>query len=196
MSLTESFFRFPAIHERCGCICSLWLGFAGSLSSRCYRVLPPFVITILLMANMLYLLVLKMLTILPQEENRYIDQAQDLDFAHISWHKLKEDLTNVCTNMSSWPIPEYARVHVVLLNWLEDDLGTINELIELEKLFKDWFDYSTEVWRIPSGETAEFELGLKLCSVAKQHGGKDDLLIVYYGGHSEEDPYHQTIWRA
>ena len=138
----------------------------------------------------------KVLTVLPQVENRHVDQAPDLDFAHTSWHKFKEVLTNVCTNLLSPPVPEYARVHVVLLNWLEDDLGTINGLIELEELFKDWFDCSTEVWRIPSSEVAEFNLELKLCGVTEQYGGKDDLLIVYYGGHGEEDPYHQTIWRA
>ena len=85
---------------------------------------------------------------------------------------------------------------MVLLNWLEDDLGTIDELIKLEKLFKDWFDYSAEVWRIPSSQQAEWELDQKLSIVTGQYRGGDDLLIVYYGGHGEEDPNHQSIWRA
>ena len=84
---------------------------------------------------------------------------------------------------------------MVLLNWLEDDLGTINELIELEDLFKDYFDYSTEVWRIPS-EDPYFELCQKLNTVVGQYRREDDLLIVYYGGHGGKDPSHQSIWQA
>ena len=137
-----------------------------------------------------------MLTVLPQDENCYVDRAQDLDFAHTSWYKFKEDLTNVCTNLFPRPIPEHARIHVVLLNWLEDDLGTIDELIKLETWLKDCFDCSTEVWRMPSSHQAEWELGLKLSIVTGQYRGEDDLVVVYYGGHGEEDPNHQSIWRA
>ena len=123
-----------------------------------------------------------MLTVLPQDENCYFDRGQDLDFAHTSWYKFKEDLTNVCTNLFPRSIPEHARIHVFLINWLEDDLGTIEELTKLEIFFKAWFDCSTEVWRIPSCKHVEWELEKSLSNVTREYGGEDDLLIVYYGG--------------
>lgn len=137
-----------------------------------------------------------MLTVLPQDENCYFDRAQDLDFAHTTWYKFKEDLTNVCTKLFPRSIPKHARIHVVLINWLEDDLGTTEELMKLEECFKDWFDCSTEVRRIPSSKHVEWELQRTLSNVTGEYHGEDDLLIVYYGGHGEENRDHQSIWRA
>ena len=136
-----------------------------------------------------------MLTILPQEGNCYVDRAQDLDFEHTSLSKFKEDLTKACTNLFPRPIPEHARMHVLLLNWLEDNLNTITELKKLDTFFKEWFDCSTEVWRIPSSKQAEWELGHKLSTVTGEYQNDDDLLIVYYGGHGDADRNYHCIWQ-
>jgi hypothetical protein len=81
------------------------------------------------------------------------------------------------------------------LNWEEDDLGTITELKDLETLLRDSFNFTTEIWRIPTTR-AEDKLESKISLVKAEHGGENKLLIVYYGGHGRFDPNGRSIWHA
>lgn len=81
------------------------------------------------------------------------------------------------------------------MNWAEDDLGTDIELVDMDALFRDHFNYSSEIWKIPS-QHSEDALERKLSEVKVQFGGENRLLIVYYGGHGRHDPSSRSIWQA
>ena len=92
-------------------------------------------------------------------------------------------------------LPQYTQVHALLLNWVEDDLGTDEELFELHAQLQEQFNFTAEIWKIPS-KLPEYELQKKITDVMAAHGGKDKLLIVYYGGHGKYDQNGQSIWQA
>jgi hypothetical protein len=90
---------------------------------------------------------------------------------------------------------QYIGVHALLLNWLEDDLGTHDELIDLQDVFQDQFNFTAEIWRIPSSQS-EDKLEQKISQVKAEFGGENRLLIVYYGGHGKFDVNGRSIWHA
>ncbi len=81
------------------------------------------------------------------------------------------------------------------MNWDDDDLGTATELSDMHALFQDCFNYSSEIWKIPSRHS-EDALERKLSEVKVQFGGENRLLIIYYGGHGRLDPSSRSIWQA
>jgi len=92
----------------------------------------------------------------------------------------------------------YSSVHVLMISWADDDLGTGKEIRELQTIFEDGHRFSTTEVRIPSNDAPEFDLEDVLTSTKSQHGRSEDgLLIIYYGGHSEIDKRTQhSIWKA
>ena len=118
-----------------------------------------------------------------------------LDHAHTSWETFTRDLNIACEAICAPPSVDYDGVHALLMNWMDDDLGTVAELIELDALLKEEFHYSTEIWKIPTKQT-EFEVGQKLAQLTSQMAGKNRLLIVYYGGHGCFDKNGRSIWQA
>ena len=119
----------------------------------------------------------------------------NLDFPHSSWKQFTENLTSACQPYYSQPIRDYRAVHVLLLNWEADDIGTSTELEELRDLFKNRFAYSTEIWPIPSSQP-ENALEIKLGAVKQLYGKERCLIIVYYGGHGKMDRDGRSIWAA
>ena len=87
----------------------------------------------------------------------------------------------------------YATVNVLLLYWEDDDLGVIDEISVLERIFSDNYRYSTERWAIPS-EDSDDSLLLKLHGFRKSNDRDDNLFIIYYGGHGYLNPSRQPIW--
>lgn len=89
----------------------------------------------------------------------------------------------------------YKNVSVLLLHWQSDDLFVLPELEDLEKIFREVYNYETEVFPIPS-ESSHLDLMMKICSMIKQYESEDTLLIVYYGGHARIDESRQSTWCA
>lgn len=89
----------------------------------------------------------------------------------------------------------YKGIFVLLINWIDDDLGTITELEELERTCQESFHCETEIYRIPSRSSYD-SLQEKLFSVKKEHGQEGHLLIVYYGGHGKDDASKRSVWQA
>ena len=87
----------------------------------------------------------------------------------------------------------YKEVHVLLLSWEDDNLGVINEVIELEAVFRDRYHYQTEVWAIPS-ERSHNTLAGKIVQFLNDYESEDNLLITYYGGHGEMNDDRQCVW--
>ena len=44
----------------------------------------------------------------------------------------------------------YEEAHVLLLSWKDDDLRVVEEVSELQDVFRHRYHYETEEWKIPS----------------------------------------------
>ena len=95
--------------------------------------------------------------------------------------------------------PRYDHVTVLLLSWVEDDLGVSSEIGRLQLLFEKDLKYNTEHYQIPS-VNSEAELARKLTSFVTEYAlSVRSLLIVYYGGHADNtvaDAAGYPAWRA
>jgi hypothetical protein len=114
---------------------------------------------------------------------------------------ISEFVTAVAEGLSRVAFPrsqqQYSKVHVLLISWVEDDLGTAEDLLHLKQIFEDTYNFSTNHFKVPS-EDPEFFLDEIIASTKAAHGRNDDgLLIIYYGGHGEIDKSTQhSIWKA
>jgi hypothetical protein len=89
----------------------------------------------------------------------------------------------------------YTDVQVLLLSWkeaVEPDFKA--QLKELKEAFEDEYNYHTTTWEIPSVEPSGF-LDAKIRAFREIHDRKNNLLIVYYGGHGQIDTQRFLIWR-
>lgn len=79
---------------------------------------------------------------------------------------------------------------------MDDDLQVHREITKLHNVFAAQFSFQVEQWQIPS-ETPTRALQTKLYDFQNSHQSEKELLIVYYGGHSEADPRRgRSLWRA
>ncbi|KAL8915809.1 MAG: hypothetical protein Q9172_006644 [Xanthocarpia lactea] len=84
-------------------------------------------------------------------------------------------------------------VSVLLLRWAADNLGVIDEVKRLRDLLQSRFNFSAEIWDIPS-EDPEDELVGEIMRFRK---GKqsDSLILLYYAGHGGGDT-EKCLWFA
>lgn len=90
----------------------------------------------------------------------------------------------------------YTKVHVLLLCWEYGDpmLPVHRELVELENVFREGYNFETEVWKIPS-QKSHHALNTKILDfVELEDDSRDCLKIVYYGGHGLLAPNRQLLW--
>lgn len=83
----------------------------------------------------------------------------------------------------------------LLLHWKCDDLFVLPELEDLEKCFREHYNFETDIFPIPS-ENSHLELMIKIADMVKKHEAEDTLFIVYYGGHARIDEARQSTWCA
>jgi hypothetical protein len=117
------------------------------------------------------------------------------DFDHKTWNEFASDLTDACSSFFPPKAKQYSQVHGLLLNWKDDDLGTQTELVDLDSLLRDQFNFTTELWEIPSKDS-ENALEKKLSEVKGELDAEGKLLIVYYGGHGVWNKQNRSIWAA
>lgn len=90
----------------------------------------------------------------------------------------------------------YPAVYVVLVRWVEDDLGVQSEITKLRCIFECQFNFEVEEWYIPTSEPYEF-LEHKMFHFKKAHQSKNEILVFYYGGHAGKDLKRgRSIWYA
>ena len=89
----------------------------------------------------------------------------------------------------------YTKVHALMLHWKSDDLFVLPELEDLEKCFREHYNFGTDIFSIPS-ENSHLELMLKIGDMVKQHESEETLFVVYYGGHARIDESRQSTWCA
>ena len=90
-------------------------------------------------------------------------------------------------------LARYKEVHVLLLSWEDDNLGVINEVVELDDVFRNTYHYQTETWKIPSTRSHN-SLAAKIVKFLDDYESQDNLLITYYGGHGEMNDDRQCVW--
>ncbi|KAL9586255.1 MAG: hypothetical protein Q9212_001031 [Teloschistes hypoglaucus] len=87
----------------------------------------------------------------------------------------------------------YHNVYVLLLCWEEDNLGVAVELQELDKVLGQTYHFQTEAWRIPSTNPHN-ALAFRLMEFLRDHDDRENLLMIYYGGHGEMNDDRQCVW--
>ena len=94
----------------------------------------------------------------------------------------------------------YQKVSVLFLRW-EDDVfiepgvnnGVQGEIDDLERVFVDDYRFKTDLYLIPS-QNSQRCLQKKIYLLQEEHDSRDELLIVYYGGHGVLNDMNQSIW--
>lgn len=107
-----------------------------------------------------------------------LQPADQADFERYARH-LQENasISNIQNNRRATP---YETASVLLLRW-EDDLSVADDLLALQKLFTDRYNYGVEPWSIPSSPDAGDKLKAQL-EMWTESARPGQLLIVYYVG--------------
>ena len=87
----------------------------------------------------------------------------------------------------------YKAVHVLLLSWVDDNLGVLKEISELDGAFTSIYGYATEQGKIPSTRSHN-SLAKQLTGFLERYESEENLLIVYYGGHGYMNDNRQCVW--
>lgn len=126
-----------------------------------------------------------------------VDRTHDISNA--SYHvKDVKALGKVLTEAGNAAFPNrgrarYQEAHVLLLSWEHDNLGVIDEVNNLQDVFRQNYNYETEVWQIPSTRSHN-TLATRILQYLADYEARDSLLIVYYGGHGLMNDDRQCIW--
>ncbi|KAL2270430.1 hypothetical protein VTJ83DRAFT_2614 [Remersonia thermophila] len=125
------------------------------------------------------------------------------DISRVKYHiKHIESFAQALENSASRAFPNrgrdaqrYSKVHALMLHWQSDDLFVLPELEDLEKCFRKHYNFSTDIFAIPS-ENPHLELMLKIADMVKKYEAEETLFVVYYGGHAKIDESRQSTWCA
>lgn len=88
--------------------------------------------------------------------------------------------------------PPYTDVSVLLLKWEEDD-SVEKDLVALEQVLQQQYNYRTERWQIPTVPNPSIKLGVQMASFL-EHARPNHLLIIYYAGHGYSSSDGQLYW--
>ena len=117
--------------------------------------------------------------------------------SHSTIHKLGNDLHEaVQAAWSKRHEVRYSQVYVLLLSWVDDGLGVIREIKALRHVFKDMHNFQVQEYSIPSSKP---DKALKRrVSDFLDIDAKDNLLIIYYGGHARRalQSNEASLWFA
>jgi len=124
---------------------------------------------------------------------------QDLDRvqSHISLQNFGEGLqqaANAC--FPNQVGNRYSKVYVLLLYWEDEDfeLPVSLEVNQLSHVFRESYNFSTRIWKIPSNGSHNKLNQEVLDFINEGNDSKYDLKLVYYGGHGALASNRQPIW--
>lgn len=125
--------------------------------------------------------------------------SRDLD--HLQYHISLQDIGKRLQDAANAAYPHgqksrYSNVYVLLLCWEDEDpkLPVTIEAEELNGVFEDLYDFDVETWKIPS-QSSHNRLNRKVLDFVSLGGDrKEDLKIVYYGGHGMLAHNRQASW--
>jgi hypothetical protein len=130
---------------------------------------------------------------------RLAPRTHDISFteSHADIQKLGNDLNEAV--QAAWPKRHnvrYSQVHVLLLSWVDDDLGVVREIGRLRHVLKVLYNFQVEEYEIPSLKPDRFLK--RRISDFLDNDDKDNLLVVYYGGHARRgwQSNEASLWFA
>ncbi|KAK4444869.1 zinc finger Y-chromosomal protein 1 [Podospora aff. communis PSN243] len=88
----------------------------------------------------------------------------------------------------------HTTVSVLMLRWEEDE-SVEPDLLALEKVFMERYNYQTDKWTIPSVPNPSIKLGVQIASFL-DNARPDHLLIIYYAGHGYLGTDNQLYWAS
>ncbi|KAL5889798.1 hypothetical protein ACKVWC_005026 [Pyricularia oryzae] len=86
----------------------------------------------------------------------------------------------------------YTSVSVLLLRW-EEDKSVEKDLVELEAVLRDRYNYQTDKWTIPSVHNPSIKLSVQMASYM-ENARPDHLLVIYYAGHGYVGMDNHLYW--
>ncbi|KAL2023101.1 hypothetical protein VTK56DRAFT_3707 [Thermocarpiscus australiensis] len=90
--------------------------------------------------------------------------------------------------------PKHTSVSVLMLRW-EEDTSVEQDLLALERVFRERYHYHTDRWAIPTVPNPSIKLGVQMASFL-DNARPDHLLIIYYAGHGYLGPDNQLYWAS
>jgi len=126
-----------------------------------------------------------------------IDRTHDITHSpfHVKDVKALGDLLNSAAT-AAFPnqgVSRYKEIHALLLSWEDDSLGVLNEIGELDDVLRQIYHFEVERWKIPS-KRSHNTLAAKLLAFLDDYESKENLLLVYYGGHGSMNDDRQCVW--
>ena len=123
-----------------------------------------------------------------------------LNNSHIdSLHISIEDVNRALPGALSTGGNAYTTVSVLSLRWADDvfitpslNNGVQGEIDDLERIFVHNYGFETEIYLILSDDSQQ-SLQRKIFLFQEAHNSKDELLMVYYGGHGILNKLNQSI---
>jgi hypothetical protein len=88
--------------------------------------------------------------------------------------------------------PPYTSVSVLLLRW-EEDASVETDLVALETVLRERYNFRTERWNIPTVPNPSVKLGFHMHSFL-ENARANHLLIIYYAGFGYVGPDNQLYW--
>lgn len=129
------------------------------------------------------------------EEDRFGGPRVPFTKPHTSLEQFTVDISRSLKRTFPTDPRRYDSVHVLLLRWADDDLGTEREIKDLDSVFSDTYHYTTERGIIPS-KISHAKLEHMITCFRDSRDSPDNLLILYYGGHGVRDFDNKSIWAA
>lgn len=81
---------------------------------------------------------------------------------------------------------------MLLLRW-EEDKSVEKDLVELEAVLRDCYNYQTDKWTIPSVHNPSIKLSVQMASYM-ENARPDHLLVIYYAGHGYVGMDNHLYW--
>lgn len=111
-----------------------------------------------------------------------------------SFGKELQEIANA--SLSTTEASRYRNVYVLILKWEDEDpqLPVSLEISKLKDAFVDVYHFNTEVWDIPD-EDCHDSVNQKILDFKRLGSdSKDDLKILYYGGHGRLTRNRSLAW--
>ena len=138
---------------------------------------------------------------IPEFQGQYPPPLCSRDLDQLQYHISLQEIGQKLQRAANLAYPNdkrmrYTAVYVLLLCWEDEDpnLPVSIELDELRRIFMDKYCFNVEVWKIPS-QGSHKKLNQKVLDFVELGGdNKDELKIVYYGGHGMLAHNRQSSW--